>query len=105
MVKQQPLNEYLSFYADSEEIDGLTLLQRLTSKDAFDPEQIVIRKEEMREREEMIRTTLSPMERRVANLYLKGMSHAKIAEQLGKPERSVDNAITRIRRKLKKPAE
>ena len=99
--KHQPLNEYLSFYTDSEEIDGQTLLQRFTSGREADPEQILIRKEEQKEQDERIRTSLSPMERKVALYYLEGMSYARIAEQLGKSERSVNNALTRIRRKLK----
>ena len=43
---------------------------------------------------------LSPLERRVLALYLEGMSYREIADRLGKVEKSVDNAVQRIRKKL-----
>ena len=46
-------------------------------------------------------TVLSGFERRVYDLYAKGDSYAQIARTLGKTEKSVDNAIYRIRRKLR----
>lgn len=46
-------------------------------------------------------TVLSGFERRVYDLYIKGISYARIAQMIGKPEKSVDNAIYRIRRKLR----
>ncbi len=53
----------------------------------------------------MLRTpdlsVLSRYERRVYDLYIKEYSYAQIAENLGKEEKSVDNAIYRIRRKLR----
>ena len=45
-------------------------------------------------------TLLSKYERQVLELYLDGLSYGKIAEQLGKTEKSIDNAIQRIRKKL-----
>lgn len=44
---------------------------------------------------------LSPFERTVFELYLSDYSYAEIAEQIGKPEKSVANAICRTRRKLR----
>ena len=44
---------------------------------------------------------LSDFECRVYRLYCKGYPYAKIAEMLGKPEKSVDNAIYRLRKKLR----
>lgn len=49
---------------------------------------------------EKIETALSRYERQVLELYLDGQAYGKIAEQLGKSEKSVDNAIQRIRKKL-----
>ena len=41
-------------------------------------------------------------EKKVLALYLEGMSYGQIAEQIGRPEKSVDNAIQRLKKKLKK---
>ena len=50
---------------------------------------------------EKIRTRLSDFERTVLAMYLRGGSYANIAEQTGKSVKSIDNAVQRIRRKLK----
>ena len=43
---------------------------------------------------------LSAFEARVLRLYLSGLSYAEMAAETGKPEKSIDNAVQRIRRKL-----
>ena len=45
---------------------------------------------------------LSRYESTVLNLYLEKKSYADIAAITGKPEKSVDNALQRIKRKLEK---
>ncbi len=50
---------------------------------------------------EKIKTRLSEYERKVLAMYVCGVSYADIATQTGKPVKSVDNAVQRIRRKLK----
>ena len=42
------------------------------------------------------------MERQVLKLYLEGGSYEEIAEEMGRSEKSVDNAIQRLKKKLKK---
>ena len=64
------------------------------------PEDLVIGQEEEREQLEKINRFLSPLERRVVALYLNGHSYQEIGLQLGKPAKSVDNAVQRIRRKV-----
>nr|MCR5545292.1 LuxR C-terminal-related transcriptional regulator [Lachnospiraceae bacterium] len=51
---------------------------------------------------EKIQSVLSPMENKVLELYLKGMDYKTIGESLGKEEKSIDNAVQRIRNKVKK---
>ena len=48
-----------------------------------------------------IRGVLSPYENRVWWLYLSGRTAAEIGGQLGKDAKSVQNAVYRIRRKLR----
>ena len=50
----------------------------------------------------IIQKTLSAYESRVWWLYVSGMSTANIAQMLGKDEKSVSNAIYRIRAKLRR---
>ena len=44
---------------------------------------------------------LSKTERTVVEMYVSGKSYAEIAAALGKDAKTVDNALTRARRKLK----
>ena len=43
---------------------------------------------------------LSDFERQVLSLYMKDYSYGRIAEMLGKDEKAVDNALSRVRNKL-----
>ena len=45
-------------------------------------------------------SALSRLEREVLEMYLQGMSYKEIADRVNKPEKSIDNAVQRIRRKL-----
>ena len=64
------------------------------------PEETVIQKEEARSVLNRLASVLSDYERMVLGLYLNGMSYREIAEITKKPEKAVDNAVQRIRRKL-----
>lgn len=67
---------------------------------AENPEDMVISREERQGRMQALRGRLSSFERMVMDLYLDGLSYAEIASQVGKPLKSVDNAVQRIRRKV-----
>lgn len=58
------------------------------------------RKEYIRSRYREIKEKLSPFEYRVSRLYLSGYSYKECAERLKVDEKKVDNALTRIRKKL-----
>jgi RNA polymerase sporulation-specific sigma factor len=45
---------------------------------------------------------LAPLEKAVFPLYLQGQSYRDIAKQLSKDEKSIDNAVYRMKRKLRK---
>ena len=45
---------------------------------------------------------LSSFETRVLVLYLQGRSYFEIANVLDKPEKSIDNALQRVKKKLEK---
>ncbi len=50
---------------------------------------------------EKILACLSPLEKKVLPLYVKGCSYQKIADILSVPVKSVDNAMYRIKRKIR----
>ena len=66
------------------------------------PEQYVIDQENLQILEEKIDKELSDLEHQVLDLYITGMSVKKISAVLGRDEKSTDNAMQRIRSKLKK---
>jgi RNA polymerase sporulation-specific sigma factor len=66
------------------------------------PEQYVIDQENLKDLEEEIDRELSDLERQVLDLYITGMSVKEISAVLGRDEKSTDNAMQRIRNKLKK---
>lgn len=60
----------------------------------------VLDKENEQELQSAFAKHLSPLEQTVLSLYLTGMSYGEMAVQTGKSEKSIDNAVQRIRRKL-----
>ena len=60
----------------------------------------VLAKESEQELRSAFSRCLSKFEHRVLELYLSGMSYADMAQETGKSEKSIDNAVQRIRRKL-----
>ncbi|MDE6025764.1 MAG: sigma-70 family RNA polymerase sigma factor [Lachnospiraceae bacterium] len=100
--KHKPLNTYISIYAELDE-KGTQLGEDIAdTKDAANPEKLVLVRERNNVLNERIESELSSLERKVLRLYLAGMSYADIALALSKTEKSVDNALWRIRSKLSK---
>ena len=92
--KHHPLNQSVSF-AEIEERQGEQALGTVSS-----PETILLELENTRELRGKIDALLSPMERKVLEAYLAGYDYLQIAEAMGKPAKSIDNALQRIRRKV-----
>ena len=78
-----------------------TLLDLLASEDA-DPETCYISEESARLLKENIQKVLSPLEREVLDLYLADLDYVQIAGILGKDPKSTDNALQRIKGKVRK---
>ncbi len=104
--KHMPLNSYISLYtrkSESEEGQACSSLEETLMADHdFEPEAIVLEHEKSEELTETIEKDLSPLEKSVLDLYITGMSYTEIARVLGRDEKSTDNALQRIRSKLKK---
>jgi len=65
------------------------------------PEEIIIYSEELDKINDFIKTKLSKTEKKVLKLSTLGMSYSEIADILECTEKSVDNAIQRIRKKIR----
>ena len=103
--KHVPLNEAISIYSQvdvSGEGEGRFLLEELSDAAGRDPESMVLDKERLAELEKTIEDSLSPFEKQVLDLYLTQRPTSQIARILGKNEKSTDNALQRLKGKLKK---
>ena len=65
-----------------------------------DPEVMLIDAEKAETLLGQVNQQLSAFEQKVLGYYLNGLSCREIAETVGKPTKSVDNAVQRIRRKI-----
>lgn len=100
--KHYPLNSAISLYAEEDsdmstitsEIDGLF------NDEGGNPEDVIIEREEKLHLAERIKSKLSAYEKKTLMLYLGGLSRSEMAAKLQKSEKSVDNALSRIRSKL-----
>lgn len=99
--KHIPLNSYISFYSKINE-DEIELIDNLEAGNDSNPEQIILDRENTMNIEKILDVHLSKMEKQVLSLYLQGKSYADIGTELGKPGKSIDNAIQRIRDKVKR---
>ncbi|MEZ3477248.1 MAG: RNA polymerase sporulation sigma factor SigH [Lachnospiraceae bacterium] len=103
--KHAPLNTYISLYADMTEAEGdggMKLLNTIASAVETNPEQLMIDRENVADIEAMIEKELSSFEKQVLDLYLTGMSYSQIARVLSRDEKSTDNALQRLKSKLRK---
>ena len=106
--KHMPLNTYVSLYADGADgEDGLREAERgrlesAASRLEQNPEELLIDRENVKRLEEVMEKELSSFEKQVLDLYLTGMKYSQIARVLGKDDKSTDNALQRIKAKLKR---
>ena len=93
--KHSPLNHSVSF--EPPLFDGLNAyLQSSTAS----PEDVIIGREELRERIDALKGQLSELEGKILPPYLSGLSCTEIARRVGRSPKTVDNAVQRIRRKI-----
>ena len=97
--KHAPMNFRISIDIFDENDDSYDIAQAADEK--FNPEAIVLDKEHAKQIYDRIITVLSPMELTVLEKYLDGKDYIEIADDIGKEKKSIDNALQRIRRKVK----
>lgn len=90
-LKHAPLNSYISIYEDDFQKEGGT-----------NPEEEFLDKEHLLYIEEAFSKELSNFEKQVLDLKLVGMDYKEIAAVLGRDSKSTDNALQRMKGKIKK---
>ena len=102
--KHAPLNSYISIYEDEAKStgDGAGIPEMLLAQAGMSPEDMVIDREQAENLEMRIYDSLSDFERKVLNLRLTGLEYTAIAKILGRDEKSTDNALSRIKIKVRK---
>ena len=99
--KHIPLNTYVSLnnpnYENEDGEPETELLDMINSKSVEDPLETVTKNEYYKFLEDSMDKTLSDLEQ-----YIQGKSYSEIAKSLDASEKSVDNAIQRIRKKTEK---
>ena len=103
--KHIPLNTYISLYGNvntNREGEQEELVNVLAARESQSPEEVVIDRENVVWLEKAIEQELSNFEKQVLDLYLTGMGYQQIDKVLGRDDKSTDNALHRIKTKLKK---
>ncbi len=101
-LKHMPLNSYISLNKSADDENENTMIESLLEIQHPDPEEIMINKERLGILENQLKNCLSKYETNVLKRYAMGKSYVEIAKELGKSEKSIDNALQRIKRKLEK---
>lgn len=97
--KHLPLNTYISLYSQ-ENGEEAQLIEQVISTDSDNPEVQIISKENYEDLRAKVYDRLSSFEKEVLNYYLDDYSYEDISNKMGKPKKSIDNAIQRIRGKI-----
>lgn len=101
--KHIPLNSYISlnksvFEEESEE----TYMDLLMGGEILNPEVVLIGREDKNFMEAQMIKMLSDFEKRILLLYLRGKTYYEISCIVGKSEKSIDNALQRVKKKIEK---
>lgn len=100
--KHSPLNSYISLYSSSGgDGEDYPFFENIVSLTERDPAELLIDKEQAESLMKSILEVLSPLEKQVLELTVTGMDYIEIAGVLNRNEKSVDNALQRIKGKIK----
>ena len=109
--KNMPLNAYLSInnqgkvllYSSSQAEDDDDDEQGFfLQADTLTPEESMLEQEKLEELSRKVDKKLSAFEKKVLKMFMDGDGYVKIAQKLGKEPKSIDNALSRIKNKLRK---
>lgn len=99
--KHAVLNDCVSLYGGlgPDDEDGC-LMDMLPDTRGVDPEKVLLEQWSLECLEDRATTGLSDLESDVLNGYLDGKSYSEMSEELGRPAKTIDNALQRARRKM-----
>lgn len=101
--KHIPLNSYVSLNKPVfEEESEQTYMDMLKIGEIFNPEALFISQEDKNFIENQMEKVLSDFETKVLAFYLQGKSYFEISKIIKKPEKSIDNALQRVKKKVEK---
>ncbi len=98
---QTILTSALSLDQTTDTRPGGRSLAEVIADDRPLPEDLAIRREEITLISTAIPEVLGPYEQAVVRLFLQGLSYGEIAAACGRSPKSVDNALSRIKRKMR----
>lgn len=109
--KHAPLNFYVSlsggdntdekFGSDEERVSIEAIEGLLPGNMGVNPEELFIGQEKEQMIERFIEAELSDLEKQVLELHVTGMNYTEIAKVLERDEKSTDNALFRIKKKIR----
>lgn len=103
--KHRPLNYYVSMNKPILDDESTLSFADVLQVSGRTPEDELIDKEAVAEILYVIEKSLCPYERKVLTCYLDGLTFNDIADTLGTHYKSVDNALFRVKRKLRRALE
>lgn len=99
--KHKLLNEYISIYRDEDQADEKEHMDIAIPDEKFNPEIIVTETESLENLESIMHERLSSMENKVLDMLIEGHTIAFMSKSLKKDTKSIDNAIQRIKSKVR----
>lgn len=100
-IKRSILSALKAYNKTTDDYENPETALDIPDSEDSQPENLLLSKESYQKLLNKIDSHLSSYENRVLKLFLTGVSHDLIAQKLDTSRKSVDNAICRIRRKLK----
>ncbi len=97
--KHKLLNESISYNIN--ENDDINDMPKVLIDNSGNPESMMLDSENSNELINKIKSLLTPFEKEVFELKINGFTYIEIAEKLHKDKKAIDNAIQRIKTKIK----
>lgn len=98
--KHKILNESMSLEVYTDE-ENSSIMDALVADNSYNPENIIVQTENEHKLIEQIVKQLTPLEQQVFDLKISGFKYKEIADILDKEPKVIDNALNRIKNKIK----
>jgi len=98
--KHKILNESMSIEIYNDE-EGSNVMEGLVADNSYNPENLIVQTEDGNSLYEKIVEQLTPLEQQVFELKASGFKYKEIADILDKEPKVIDNALNRLKTKIK----